>query len=99
MLATTHFRIRRTKSDDWFDPILNADTELFVDPFLIFKEKNGFWKDGHARLIEHFDRAFLMVAEGNLDPATLLYKKALALLVFKASKELALDIPQREPLV
>jgi hypothetical protein len=90
MLASSHFRLKRATLDDWFDPILNADTELFVDPFLIFKEKNGFWKSAHKRLINHFDRAFLMIAEGNLDPKTLLYKKALALLVFKEPKELCL---------
>jgi hypothetical protein len=90
MLASTHFGLTRTTADDWFDPILDADTELFVDPFLIFKEKSGFWKDGHKRLIKHFDVAFLMIAKGNLDPATLLYKKALALLVFKEPKELCL---------
>ena len=36
MLASAHFEITRQKADDWFDPILNADTELFIDPFLIF---------------------------------------------------------------
>jgi len=40
MLASKHFGIERNATDDWFDPILNADTELFVDPFLIFKDGN-----------------------------------------------------------
>src|SRR5271157_2532114 len=59
MLASVHFHLSRTASDDWFDPILDADTELFVDPFLIFKESKGFWSSAHKRLIDHFDRAFL----------------------------------------
>ena len=43
MLASSHFKISRTRADDWFDTILDADTELFVDPFLVFREKRGFW--------------------------------------------------------
>jgi hypothetical protein len=88
MLASVHFGIKRTAADDWFDPILNADTELFVDPFLIFKEKRGFWKDAHKRLIKHFNQAFLLLAKAS--PNTLLYNKALALLLFKEPKELCL---------
>lgn len=90
MLASAHFRITRTVDDDWFDTILDVDTELFVDPFLIFKETDGFWVDGHARLIEHFNRAFLLVAEGNRNPASLAYRKALSLLEFREPKELCL---------
>ena len=90
MLASSHFQITRTPSDDWFDPILDADTELFVDPFLVFKETTEFWKNGHKGLIDHFDRAFLLVAEGNLDPKTIKYQKALALLIFREPKELCL---------
>jgi hypothetical protein len=90
MHASTYFHLNRAPSTDWFDPILDADTQLFVDPFLVFKEKRGFWKGAHTSLIKHFNRAFLMVAEGNLNPETLLYKKALALLVFKEPKEFCL---------
>src|ERR1019366_7963294 len=58
--------------------------------FLVFKESRGFWNGAHASLISHFNRAFLMIAEGSMNPATLAYKKALALLVFKEPKELCL---------
>ena len=95
MLASVHFGIRRTTLDDWFDPILDADTELFVDPFLVFKEPPGFWSGAHASLINHFNRAFMMIAEGSLNPATLAYKKALALLVSKNQKNCAWDTHQK----
>jgi len=49
MLASSHFKIRRTVKDDWFDAILDADTELFVDPFLLFREKRGFWRESTPR--------------------------------------------------
>ncbi len=35
------YGIRRKASDDWFDTIVDADTELFVDPFLIFLEQRA----------------------------------------------------------
>jgi len=90
MLASAHFKIKRKKNDDWFDPIVNADTELFLDPFLVFKEGDGFWAGAHEQIIGHFDRAFQLIAEGNLNPATLSYRKALALLIFTEPKELCL---------
>ena len=90
MLASSHFRIKRTNEDDWFDPILNADTELFVDPFLIFKDTNELWREAHRNIIGHFNRAFQLIAEGNLNPQTLSYQKALDLLIFTEPRELCL---------
>jgi len=89
MLASTYFGITREQGDDWFDPILNADTKLFVDPFLVFKEL-GPWSNAHAAIIEHFNQAFLLIAEGNLSSNTLQYRKALALLLFREPKEFCL---------
>jgi hypothetical protein len=90
MLASSAFKITRTSKDDWFDTILDVDTELFVDPFTIFKETTGPWKVAHDRLIGHFNRAFILIAEGNRNPASPAYKKALALLEFKEPHELCL---------
>jgi hypothetical protein len=90
MLAGIAFGIERTPGDDWFDTILDVDTELFVDPFTIFKETSGPWEDAHDRLVGHFNRAFILIAEGNRNPASPAYKKALALLEFKEPHELCL---------
>src|SRR5690606_8684240 len=83
VLASEHFGVEQSGKDEWFDTILDVDTELFVDPFLVFKETDGFWADAHDLLIAHFNRAFMLVAEGNCDPNTLAYRKALRLLAFK----------------
>jgi hypothetical protein len=90
VLASDYFGITRTSADDWFDTILDVDTELFVDPFLIFKESGGFWSDAHDLLIDHFNQAFLLVAQGNMKFASLAYQKALALLQFTEPRELCL---------
>jgi hypothetical protein len=44
MLFSDAFNIQRARRDDWFDPILDTDTPLFIDPFLIFKEQGHAWQ-------------------------------------------------------
>lgn len=91
MLFSTEFQLERTVVDDWFDPILNADTRLFVDPFLIFKEQgDSEWAGSHGVLIEHFCECFRLLAEGNCNPNTIPYRKAVALLTFPEPKEFCL---------
>jgi hypothetical protein len=95
VLASAHFGLTRSDRDDWFDTILDVDTELFVDPFLVFKEADGFWSDAHARLIAHFNQAFLLVAQGSQNRKSLPYKKALRLLEFREPGELCLGYTAR----
>jgi len=90
MLLSSHFNITQSADDDWFDTILNADTKVFIDPFLIFKESNPFWAHAHSKIIKHFDLAFMLIAKGDLNPQSLAYQKALDLLTFKEPKELCL---------
>lgn len=62
MYFSDHFGVQLTGADDWFDPILNADTKVFIDPFLIFAETTGDWASCHAELIDHFDTCYSFVA-------------------------------------
>lgn len=95
MLFSQHFEISRSENDDWFDPILNDDTEVFVDPFLIFNEQLGFWADAHQCIIDHFNRCFRLIAEGHLNPGSVKYQKAVDLLAFTEPKELCLGYTKR----
>lgn len=90
MLASQHFNLTGSEADDWFDTILDADTELFVDPFLLFKDKEPTWRQAHAEIIGHFDNVFQLIAEGNRIPSSPAYKKAIDLLVFTEPKEFCL---------
>jgi hypothetical protein len=90
MLASEHFRIDRTDEDDWFDPILDFDTPLGIDPFLIFHETDPLWDDAHEELIRIFSRAFLFVADGIHNTTSLSYRKAVGLLHFKEPEEFCL---------
>jgi hypothetical protein len=89
MLFSQHFGIKVKATDDWFDAILDADTQLFVDPFLIFKENRGFWKNAHARIIKHFDTAFTLIAQSP-NRESLSYGRALRILTFREPHELCL---------
>lgn len=92
MLFSTEFGIAsRSSDDDWFDTILNTDTRLFVDLFLIFKEPSDSpWATAHGRIVAHFDLCFQLIVQGNLNPASVPFKKALDLLSFPEPAELCL---------
>lgn len=90
MLFSTAFAITPGPEDDWFDAIVETDTKLFVDPFLIFQESLGFWAKGHDLLMDRFNKAFQFVAAGYDNHNSLAYKKALGLLKFKEPKEFCL---------
>ena len=47
MYFSDHFEIVVGTEDDWFDPILNTDTKLFIDPFLIW---HGLVMSGEPRV-------------------------------------------------
>lgn len=85
----------RQRQDDWFDTILDADTKLFVDPFLVFSETEPYWLGAHDEIIAHFDHAFRLIAEGNRNPNSIQYRKALHLLLFTEPKELCLGYTDR----
>ena len=90
MLFSEAFDLTPTKRDDWFDPILDTDTPLFVDPFLIFKDLDPEWAGAHEQLVRHFDTCFQLIAQGNRNRRSVPYKKALRLLTFPEPKEICL---------
>jgi len=81
MHFSEEFHLRRAPERDWFDTILDADTQLFVDPFLLFRDSSRLWQQSHTKIIGHFNLAFKLIAQ-NHNPESLSYKKALHLLTF-----------------
>lgn len=90
MYFSKRFGTGKKKKDDWFDPILDSDTKLFVDPFLIFQDADAHWRGAHDRLIAHFNVCFTLIAQGNRNPRTVPYQKAIALLHFPEPREFCL---------
>lgn len=95
LLASRAFGIGRSEEDDWFDTIVDVDTELFIDPFLVFKDTSATWTGSHDVIIQHFNRAFLLVAQGNLEPRSPGYRKAVDALIFHEPSEFCLGYTSR----
>jgi len=84
------FSITKDANDDWFDPILNFDTRLFIDPFLIFKHGDNLFSKAHEKIITFFNEALKIVAETNGNKDVISYKKARLILIFPEVSELYL---------
>lgn len=62
LLFTDAFQITRTPADDWFGVRLNTDTDLFVDPFLVFDDSDPAWSDAEDEVIAFFNEVLGLVA-------------------------------------
>jgi hypothetical protein len=93
-----HFGVTRSNDDDWFDPLLNEDTKLYVDPFLIFLETDSSWANAHARLMRFFDVAMKMLAESGFNRTAPLFRKAQSLLLFPEPPEFCLGVSKKSVL-
>lgn len=62
MLFSEYYKIPDAKSKTWFDPIMDFDTRLFVDPFLIYKSQDRLFKKAHKKVVDFFQQAFNLSA-------------------------------------
>jgi hypothetical protein len=76
--------------DDWFDPILETDTTLFVDPFLIHDDDEPFWQRSYERIITFFNEVLKLVAVSGGDRSSRAWRRAAELLSFHEPAEFAL---------
>lgn len=90
MQFSKYFEIGVDDHVDWFDPILDTDTRLFVDPFLIFKESADPWSTAHSELIDYFDRAFRLLSEHEDNRRSLQYRRVVTLMEFREPGEFCL---------
>ncbi len=84
------FNVKRNRNDDWFDPILEYDTKLFIDPFIIYKKGSGIFQGAHKKIINFFNESLKVVAKADTDTKNLFYKKSKSILVFPEVEELCL---------
>lgn len=85
-----HFEITVGPRDDWFDPLLPADTKLFVDPFRIYAEGAGQWSGAHDHLIEFFNLVMQLLARSGLKSSSAHWHAAERLLLFPEPAEFCL---------
>lgn len=89
------FGITRIADDDWFDPKLHTDTDLFVDPFLMFDSSDPRWSVVHDRLLEFFNEALVRVAAGMCAKTSVDYVRASTMLSFPEPPQFCLGYGNR----
>lgn len=87
--------IARGPADDWFDPKLHTDTDLFIDPFLMFEETQAPWNSIHDRLIDFFNTAMKHVASAGGARGSVEWKRAGAMFSFPEPPEFCLGYGKR----
>ena len=94
MLFSELFGIQRSSAEAWFDPILDFDTPLFIDPFLIFAQPVTPFETAHADIVRFFNLAFELAAHTRGRTAGLRHQQLLQVLSFPEARELCLGYTQ-----
>lgn len=90
MRFSEYFEVTRGEEDDWFDPFLTIDTQLFVDPFLIYGHEHGRFEGSHADIISFFNSVFHLIAKSDGSRSSVRYQKAVAAMLFPEAEEVCL---------
>jgi hypothetical protein len=89
------YEVETSPEDDWFDPLMEDDTRLFVDPFLVYAETSGRWSDADRVLSGHFQRGFEILAGHQDRPKSVQYRKTIDLMLFPEPSEVGLGFVRR----
>ena len=83
-----------TDEDDWFDTFLPADSNLCVDPFLIYEADDSRWRTAHDRVLEFFAMVFELVQQANENKKSISWRQAERLLLFPEPAEFCLGVSE-----
>lgn len=97
MRFSEQFNLALTRDDDWFDTISMQDSPLYVDPYLIFDDKDSFWSDSYDDVVSFFELAADLVLKSGGQEDTPAWRKAQRLLHFPEPKEFALGLSMASP--
>lgn len=97
MRFSKHFSVGHAKGTDWFDPLLDQDTPLYVDPFLVYDDKKPLWRGARQEVVDFFDTAAQLIERANGNVGSPAYDKALRLLRFPEPNEFALGLSMGKP--
>ncbi|MBM1688819.1 hypothetical protein [Sulfitobacter geojensis] len=92
MLFSELFEIELDGTEKWFDPLLTLDTQLYIDPFLIFQDEFGPFVGAHQELIAFYDAAFQLVAESGETKSGTSWQKAISILGTPEVEEMCLGV-------
>ncbi|BAY66062.1 Miro domain protein [Calothrix brevissima NIES-22] len=63
VLFSEVYNIEASEQDDWFNPRLDRDTHLCIDPFQVFKSKDPFFSNCRQKFMIFFRCAFDVASE------------------------------------
>lgn len=89
MRFSSAFGVTHGKKSPWFNPLLDQDTPLYVDPFLVFDDNKPLWAGAKQEVTDFFDAAARLIEQSKGNQSSLAYKKALELLRFPEPNELS----------
>jgi hypothetical protein len=89
------FGIHYSGDEEWFNPILERDTPLFVDPFAIFADEDESWRQAHDTIVDYFHGAFEILAKSGLKRTHQYYQRTLTLMEFPEPREFRLGYGRR----
>lgn len=84
--------------EEWFDPVLEQDSPLYIDPYLIFDDADPMWSGAFERVTEFFANATTLVLAANGARDTPAWRKAARMLKFPEPSEFALGVSLGTPL-
>lgn len=90
MLFSDFYNIKIEGDENWFDPILNLDTRLFIDPILIKETQNTIFKNSYDQILEFFSHAYKVAAASSGVKTDMQYRLLKNQLVFPEVQELCL---------
>ncbi len=90
MLFSEKYKIKKNGAEDWFDPILDTDIKLFIDPYLISHSEDSDFISAHKSMVDFFQKAFEMVTLANKTNKPEIKRRALSMLSFPEVPELCL---------
>ncbi|MGY4900427.1 hypothetical protein ACWEEK_33250 [Micromonospora aurantiaca (nom. illeg.)] len=92
-----YYGIQYTAQEDWFDTYLPTDTNLCVDPFLVYSDTDQRWFEAHNHILDFFGLVFGLVRESKGNEQSLAWKQAQALLMFPEPAEFCLGVADGTP--
>ncbi|WP_295230355.1 hypothetical protein [uncultured Chryseobacterium sp.] len=90
MTFSEYYNIELDSNDSWFDPILQTDTLLFIDPLLLSNVGFKPFLQSYSEIMQFFKNAFEIAAKSERKKADLYFRKLNNMLLFPEVEELCL---------
>jgi hypothetical protein len=92
------FEVNVSNEDDWFDLTLNVDSNLCIDPFLIYQEDLSPWNTAHDHILDFFAMAFDCIRRARGNQNSLPWRVAKNLMLFPEPAEFCLGVAATSPM-